>query len=282
MLALLGIIGLAASTVVAFYAINRATAGRLEFSVWKVISGKGHGHSYADVNGVRIYYETYGSGRPVLVLHGGSGFIELMHYQIRSLAERRFVVAPDLRAHGRSTDSDAPLSYALMADDMLKLLDKLEIDRTDVVGWSDGGIIGLDLAMNHPERVGRLVTIGANFDVEGLLYKPAFNGKIPPTPGFYKRNSPDPARWQVLYTKLITMQQTQPHYTLDELNKIKSPTLIIAGEFDIIKREHTDQLTKSIPEGREAIVKGGTHILPIEKPEIVNSLIEEFLDEQYP
>jgi pimeloyl-ACP methyl ester carboxylesterase len=102
----------------------------------------------------------------VLVLHGGAGFIEVMHYQIRALAANRFVVARS-RAHGRSTNPDAPLSYALMADDMLNLLDKLEIDRADVVGWSDGGTIGLDLAMHHPERVGRLVRAapGTSFSV---------------------------------------------------------------------------------------------------------------------
>jgi pimeloyl-ACP methyl ester carboxylesterase len=103
----------------------------------------------------------------VLVLHGGFGFIESMHYQISALAANRFVIAPDSRAHGRSSDSNQPLGYELMANDMLKLLDKLNIAETDVVGWSDGAIIGLDLAMHHPERVRRLVAFGADYDVDG-------------------------------------------------------------------------------------------------------------------
>jgi pimeloyl-ACP methyl ester carboxylesterase len=140
----------------------------LVFTVWRAVSSEAHGGQYANINGVRIWYETYGSGPPVLVLHGGTGSLEDMHKQIRALAATRFVVALDSRGHGRSTDSDAPLSYTLMADDMLRLLDHLNIRQTDIVGWSDGGIIGLDLAMHHPERVGRLVAIGANYDVDGL------------------------------------------------------------------------------------------------------------------
>jgi pimeloyl-ACP methyl ester carboxylesterase len=262
----------------AFYAINRAGAGKPEFYVWEAMSGKAHAGRYADINGVRIYYKTYSSGRPVLVLHGGLGFIEIMHYQIRALAANRFVIAPDSRGHGRSTDSDAPLSYALMADDMLKLLDSLSIDKADIVGWSDGGIIGLDLAMHHPDRVGRLVTIGANYDVDGLLHKPVFDGKIPPAPGFYRRNAPGPAHWPVLYTKIITMQQTQPHYSLDDLGKIKAPTLVMAGEFDVVRREHTNQLAKAIPNGREDIIKAATHNMPLDEPEVVNAHILQFLE----
>lgn len=278
-LALITLSGIAAILGGAFYAINRAGAGKPEFYLWEAISGRAHSGRYAEINGVQIYYKTYGSGRPVLVLHGGAGFIEEMHYQIRALSANRFVIAPDSRAQGRSTDSDMPLSYALMADDMLKLLDSLSIDRVDVVGWSDGGIIGLDLAIHHPERVGRLVTIGANYDVDGLLYKRTFNGEIPRTPGFYWRNAPDPAHWPVLYLKILTMQQTQPHYSIDDLGKITAPTLIMAGEFDIVKREHTDQLAKAISGAQEDIIEGGTHAMPLEKPELVNSHILGFLDQ---
>ena len=273
-----GIAGLIIVLAAAFCAINRAGAGKPEFYVWEAISGKARAGRYADINGVRIYYKTYGSGRAVLVLHGGAGFIEMMHHQIRALAENQFVVAPDSRAHGRSTDSDAPLSYALMADDMLKLLDSLTLDKVDVVGWSDGGIIGLDLAMHHPERVGRLVTIGANYDVDGLVHRPVFDGKIPPTPGFYRRNAPDPAHWPLFYTKLITMQQTQPHYSMDDLGKIKAPTLVMAGEFDVVRREHTDRLAKAIPNGREDIIKAATHNMPLDEPEVVDAHILQFLN----
>ena len=180
-----------AALATAFYRFNRSWVGLPAFYVWKAVSGKAHGGHYADINGIRIYYETYGTGRPVLVLHGGTGFIESVHYQISALAASRFVIAPDSRAHGRSSDSNQPLSYDLMANDMLKLLDKLNIAETDVVGWSDGGIIGLDLAMQHPERVRRLVVFGANYDVDGLDMD-----KCPiPIPSAEDDKIPDPGRF---------------------------------------------------------------------------------------
>lgn len=278
-LTLVASVGLVTTLSAVFYTFNRATAGKPAFYVWEALSSTAHGGRYTDINGVRIYYKTYGAGRPVLVLHGGNGFIEEMHYQIQALAASRFVVAPDSRAQGRSTDSSEPLSYALMADDMLKLLDMLKIQRTDVVGWSDGGIIGLDLAMHHPERVRRLVTIGANYDVDGLTYKPVFDGKIPPAPGFYRRNAPDPAHWPVAYRKVMEMQATEPHYSLEDLHKIRAPTLVMAGQTDAVKREHTDQLAEAIPNGQENIIEGGTHALPLEKPEIVDAHILKFLEQ---
>jgi pimeloyl-ACP methyl ester carboxylesterase len=262
---------------VTLYAINRAGAGKPAFYVWKSFSSKAHGGKYAAINGIDIYYETYGRGQPVLVLHGGACFIECMHYQISGLAESRLVIAADSRAHGRSTDSDAPLSYSLMADDMVKLLTTLGIDKVDVVGWSDGGIIGLDMAMHHPERVAKLVAIGANFDVNGLNQIPTADHTVPPAPGFYRRNAPDPDHWPVLYRKLIAMQGTQPRYTKDDLNRISAPTLIMAGEFDIIKREHTDLLARYISNSQEVIIKNGTHALPLEEPNKVNSHVLSFL-----
>ena len=252
-------------------------AGRLVFAGWRTVSWEAHGGRYANINGVRIWYETYGGGPPVLVLHGGAGSLEDMREQIRALAETHFVVAVDSRGHGKSTDSDAALSYALMADDMLKLLDQLNIRRADIVGWSDGGIIGLDLAMHHPERVGHLVAIGANYDVDGLNEKPDMAESAPPVPGFYARNAPDPSHWPELYRKVVTLWATQPHYTISELGHIKAQVLIMAGEFDVIKRTHTDQLARAIPNAEEAIIRGGTHNMVSRQADAVNARILPFL-----
>ncbi len=163
-----------------------------------------------------------------------------------------------------------------------KLLDLLNIRQTDVVGWSDGGIIGLDLAMHHPERVGRVVAIGANYDVDGLNEKPDLNAPIPPVPGFYQRNAPDPAHWPALYKKVVTMWATQPNYTLADLGRIKAPVLVMAGEFDAIKRTHTDQLAHAIPGAEEAIIAGGTHNVALDKPDEVNARIRAFLARPLP
>jgi len=273
--ALAGIAGFAAALVAAIYTLNEST---LRFHFWKVVAGKAHGGKCVDINDVRIYYETYGAGMPVLVLHGGLGSIEGMGQQIKALANSHFVVAPDSRGHGRSTDSNAPFSYSLMSSDMLKLLDHLQIDQVDVVGWSDGGIVGLDLAIHHPKRIRRLVAISANYDVNGLLESPTSEGEIPHPPLRYRIFAQDRAHWPALYRKVVRMWQTQPHYTLNDLENIKVPTLIMAGELDNIKREHINQLSKAIPNSEEVLIAGATHWLPVEKPDIVNSHILSFLD----
>jgi pimeloyl-ACP methyl ester carboxylesterase len=264
----------------AFYAFNRSAIGIPAFYVWKAISGKAHGGRYADINGIRIYYETYGAGRPVLVLHGDAASIEAMHYQISALAQSRFVIAPDSRAHGRSTDSNQPLSYNLMANDMVKLLDTLNIAETDVVGWSGGGIIGLDLAMHHPERVKRLVVFGATYDVDGLDLERCpmvpSDESIAPMRDFYKRTAPDPNHWPVFFEKINEMER-KLRYSVADLGTIKASTLIMAGEFDCIKRQYTDQLTQAIPGAREEIIKGETHAAPVSQPDVVNADILKFL-----
>jgi pimeloyl-ACP methyl ester carboxylesterase len=273
---------LAALLGAAFFVFNWPNTGRLVFAVWRAVSHEAHGGQYANINHVHIWYETYGSGQPVLILHGGTGSLEDMHDQIRALAATRFVVAVDSRGHGKSTDSDAPLSYALMADDMLKLLDQLNIRQTDIVGWSDGGIIGLELAMHNPERVGRLVVIGANYDVDGLIDKPVLDAAIPPVPGFYARNAPDPSHWPVLYRKVVRLWATQPHYTIEDLEKIEAPVLVMAGEFDVVKRAHTDQLARAIPRAEEHIIPGGTHNVVWSKPDAMNTRILSFLEKPLP
>ena len=276
----MGIASFAAIIGVAIYASDGPVYRWLGFYAWKTYSGQAHGGQYFDARGVSIYYETYGAGPPVLVLHGGLGTIEGMSNLIRALAKSHFVVAADSRGHGRSTDSDEPLGYSLMSDDMANLLNHLNIDPVDVVGWSDGAIIGLDLAMRHPELVRRLVAISANYDVDGLIGEAPSDSDIPAPPLRYRLLARDPAHWPDIYRKVVRMWRTQPHYTLSELGHIKAPTLIMAGEFDIIKRDHSDRLAKAIPASEELIIEGATHTVPNDKPEIVNRQILRFLDEQ--
>jgi pimeloyl-ACP methyl ester carboxylesterase len=260
---------------------NRAAAGIPNFYVWKVVSGYRHNGHRATVNGISIYYETYGHGRPVLLLHGATAFLETMHYFITGLEPAHFVIAVDSRAQGRSTDSDAPISYALMGDDMIKLLDTMHISSTDVVGWSDGGIIGLDMAMKHPDRVRRLVAIGANYDVDGIDPKDFDPNNEQPSSAaklFYERVAPDPSHFPIMYKKVMTMIATQPHYTLAELSQIRCPTLIVAGEHDMILSAHTAQLAAAIPGARKIIVPGASHFGPLEQPQLYDAMVLEFLD----
>ena len=197
------------------WTLDRRLDGVPGFYLWKIASGKAHTGARADVNGVRLYYETYGAGPPVLVLHGGGGTLEGLHYQISRLADDHRVIAPDSRGHGRSTDGPGPLRYADMADDVIALMDRLDVAKADVVGWSDGGIVALDLAMRYPARIGRIVTLGANFKPDGLVDKPALPITVDPHPTgaslLYRLISPTPDQWPTFIAKVETMWATQPH-----------------------------------------------------------------------
>ena len=275
-IALAALAGLAAIVSATIYAVDEPVRRWSQFYLWKAFSGKAHGGRYIRVGDASIYYETFGSGPPVLVLHGGIGYIEDMNFQIRALAESHFVIAVDSRGHGRSTGANGPLSYSLMSDDMVKVLDSLKINQADVVGWSDGAIIGLDLAMRHPTRIRRLVAISANYNPDGLAYTPS----VEPVPRIALRYwllAPDPSQWPNLYRDVVTMWRTQPQYTLNDLGQIETPTLVMAGEHDLIRRAHTDQLAKAIPGSRESIIAGASHAVPMEKPDVVDREILDFL-----
>jgi pimeloyl-ACP methyl ester carboxylesterase len=274
---LLCIAGLIA-VLAAFNPSAEPMRGWFSFYAWRLLSGKAHGGHFVEVNNVSIYYETYGAGHPVLVLHGGLGTLEGMRGQIRALANSHLVIAPDSRGHGRSTDAPQRLTYSVMADDMVQLLDHLKIARVDVVGWSDGGIIGLDLAIRYPQRIGRLVAISANYDPSGIPQDTTTEVVAPRIPIKYWLLAKDPAHWPVFYRKVAEMWRTGPNYSPADLAGIKAPTLIIAGEFDVIKREHTAQLSHAIAGSQEIIVKGATHSVPTDKTDEVNKIILTFLD----
>lgn len=283
------VIWVVASLVAAFdwRSLRNADFATPVFSVWKVVSGRYDGGGYADVDGVRIYYETYGAGPPVLLLHGGLGTLETMHNQIVDLSAHHLVIAADTRGHGRSTDGPGPMHYNDMADDMVGLLDHLSILRADVVGWSDGGIVGLDLAMRHPGRVRRLVAIGANTDPSGLSEAPGALGPdghliVPERPFAYAWQSPTPDQWKTFYAKMICLWRTEPRFTPAELARIAAPTLIVAGERDLIRRAHTDALTRAIPGAQEQIVAGAGHDLPLAKPSLLDPLIDGFISVESP
>ena len=268
-----------------FLALDKATNGILSYYSWKTTSSDSGKGTYSDINGITLYYEVHGKGEPLLLLHGGTAFIESFCRQIPALAREFMVIAPDSRGHGRSGDTDAPLSYRTMADDMVQLLKILNIPRAHIVGWSDGGIIGMDIALRHPEMVNKLVLIGANFDVSGLAaeYIESTKKLTPDAPefaevrDFYNRIAPEPKRWPVLIDKIKTMWLSQPHYSPNELRRIKSPALIIAGENDVIRESHTKEMARLIRGSRHLIVPGASHLVPIEKYETVNREIIGFL-----
>lgn len=262
-------------------AINNVSHGIAGFFVWKFFSGQFHGGHYAEVNGIRLYYEAYGEGPPVLVMHGGTAFIETMHYQIQALAKNHRVIAPDSRGHGRSSDSTAALSYRQMAEDMRELLSQLEINKVDIVGWSDGGNIGLFIARENPTLVNHLVTIGANYHFQG--FDNSYSGLAPDSETFesskmvYEWLSPEPSHWPVFFEKVMVMWKTQPTLQAGDLEAIQAKTMNMAGEFDAILAEHTQSMAAAIPGARLEILKGGDHDIAMNMHDRVNALIVDFL-----
>lgn len=246
---------------------------------------------YAQVNGVRLYYEVHGQGEPVLLLHGGCVSMESFKNQIPTLAKSFQVIAVDSRAHGRSSDADSPLSYQLMASDFVGLLANLKIDSAHILGWSDGGNTALHMAIHYPKTVRKLVLVGAGFDAncvteENQKLTEALSAETWPNAlnqiaETHKAVSPEgPDHWPVLLSKLKAMWLSPYSYSATELAGIRSPTLVLTGDHDsLIRIEHTIQLFQSIPEAQLCILPKTSHYVLWEKPSLSNQIIVDFLKE---
>jgi pimeloyl-ACP methyl ester carboxylesterase len=267
-------------TLAAGWAVNRNLYGIPAFMLWRPSTFEG-AHR-ADVNAISLYYETYGRGRPVIVLHGAMSSLEVMHPFITDLGRDHRVIAIDSRAQGRSGDAAGPLTYAKMAADVIALMDTLGIEKADVIGWSDGGIIGLDMAMKHPTRVRRLVAIGANFTPDGVAPGTFSSEGIAELEtsarALYDLIAPDPSHFDAMLKKVRKMIATEPNYTTGDLGRIRAMTLIVAGEHDIILRPHTDAMAKAIPGATETIVPAAGHDGPLTMPDTYSKLARDFLD----
>jgi pimeloyl-ACP methyl ester carboxylesterase len=244
--------------------------------------------AYADVNGIRVYYEIYGEGEPLLLLHGNSGSIGNFLYQIPELSKHFKVIAVDSRAQGRSTDSDQEITYALMASDMSELIDKLNLGSVHVVGWSDGGNIGLELAFAHPEKVKKLVTFGANYTHENWMAPPdsivmdANDPRLLKATPFLKRYVEERGKLsESVSKKLADLMENYPNLTEEQLRQISVPVLIVAGDHDVINPAQTMALFANLPHSQLFIVPGASHFVPIEQPELVNGEVVRFLSTPY-
>ena len=229
------------------------------------------GH-WAEVNGHRMYYETGGSGRPLLLLHGGGNSIHSSFAkQLDVFARTHAIVAPEQIGHGHTPDVAGPLTYARMADDTAALLVQLKLKDVDVIGWSDGGIVALILAVQHPELVRRLVVSGANFAPEGYF-----------PDDVRQMRAKDVASPTTIAQRLNHLWATSP--TKDELNpellaSLHRRVLVMAGDHDLIQLDHTIALYHALPDARLCILPGTTHSTLIQRPEWVNAIVASFLEE---
>lgn len=237
----------------------------------------------APVNGIDMYYAVYGSGEPLLLIHGGLGHADIWGFQVAKLAEAYTVIVADSRGHGRSTRNADPFGYALMAADYLALLDHLGVAKAALVGWSDGGIIGLEIAMKHPERLTKLFAHAANATVDGVLPTVAedatFGRYIAWMGEDYARLSPTPDQYDAFVEQISAMWASEPAYTNAELRAITVPTAIVLGDHDeAISREHTDHMAAMIPGAKLVILPEASHFAMLQDPDGYTQAVVDFIE----
>ncbi len=250
------------------------------------------------VGDISMYYEIYGKGEPLILLHGGFGSSEMMGGMIAAFSKKYRVIAVDSRSQGRTTDSDEKeLSYAQMALDVNGFMDQLNIKKAKFVGWSDGGDIALELALIHPEKIDKAVIMGANYlgESKGVFLGVDTTWKMnPKDPLFaktkkqmaqyfstYERLAPNKSRIEASRKKVTDNAFKNPNITLAQLKSIQVPFLVMAGDHDMFTLEHTISLYQHLPQASLYIVPDATHISPFEEPELVHSEILRYLAKPY-
>ncbi len=231
---------------------------------------------YYNIRGIKMYCEIYGQGKPLLMIHGNGGSIKSFENNIAFFAKKYKVIVADSRAQGKTIDTNDSLSFEMMADDEAALLEVLHIDSAYILGWSDGGINALLLAMRHPEKVIKLVSTGANLWPDSTALIPSLwkDEKIQAdttnTKYFTAAQKND---W-----KLFLLDWLQPNITLQQLHGIQCPSLIIGGDHDLIRIEHTTVIYQNIPKAYLWIVPNSSHATLIDQRDEFNKKADEFFN----
>lgn len=234
-----------------------------------------------DIDGLRTWTETRGIGdRTVVLLHGGLGNSDDLLGSIGPGLEQRFrVVAFDRRGHGYTADTDEPFHYDDMATHAIAVLERLgESSTVHLVGWSDGGIVALLVALRRPDLVDRLVLIGANFHFDGV-HELDMGGDAPSgmVEGYAQR-SPDGAdHFPAVVQKFMAMVTSEPTLTTADLGRLTKPTLVLVGDDDLVRLDHTVALYEALPAGRLCVVPGASHLVVLERPRLLAEIITDFL-----
>lgn len=240
---------------------------------------------HAPVNGISIWYATFGSGPPVILLHGGLANSNYWGNQVPTLAKTHRVIVMDSRGHGRSTRDSQPYGYTLMASDVIGLMDYLAIPQAAIVGWSDGAIIGLSLAMSHPGRVSRLFAFAANSDPSGVKdvdKSPVFTEFIARGEKEYEALSSTPREYKKFVEEISTMWATQPHWTAADLGRIKVHTWIVDADHDeAIHRENTEFMARSIPDAGLLLQPEVSHFSMLQAPRQFTEDVLLFLERKW-
>jgi pimeloyl-ACP methyl ester carboxylesterase len=236
---------------------------------------------YAPLNGIKIWYAEFGKGEPVILLHGGLANSNYWGLQVPALEKHYRVIVMDSRGHGRSTRNDQPYGYDLMASDVVALMDYLKIKRAAIVGWSDGAILGLDIAIHHPERLTKLFAFAANSDPSGVAdisKSPVFNAYIARAEKEYENLSATPTQYKAFLDQISKMWETQPNFTKADLAGIKTPTWIVDADHDeAIKRENTEFMAAQIPGAGLLLQPEVSHFSFLQDPQQFNNDVLHFL-----
>ncbi len=241
---------------------------------------------FVPINGIRLWYGEYGVrnlGVPVLLLHGGLASSNYFGRLIPVLIGNGYrVIVADSRGQGRSTRSSEPFTYHLLASDMLGLMNQLNLAKVDLVGWSDGGIIGLELAMTHPERIGRLFAFGANVDPSGtktgIDENPIFGEYLRRTKQEYEALSSTPGQYGELRSQVENMWSKEPHYGPEQLARISVPVTIADGQYDeAIRADHDVYMANAIPAANVEFLPNVSHFAMLQNPAEFADAVVSFL-----
>lgn len=244
-----------------------------------------------DAPGFPVHVYDRGDGPVVVFLHGGLESTADHHDLLEALGSCRRVVGPDRRGHGRTADVAGAYTYSAMVDETAAVIDALCVGAVDVVGFSDGANIGIELALQRSDLVRSLVAISGNLDAEGL--EPNMRERLahpdPDSPGLQQVRdahavlSPDGAdHWSTFHRKVCAMGATGPHLSLNAIGSIACPVLVVSGDDDVVQLEHTVDLYRALPDAQLAVVPGTSHLLLHEKPTLLADLVTSFLTEPEP
>jgi pimeloyl-ACP methyl ester carboxylesterase len=234
-----------------------------------------------------MYYEEYGtpSKPPVVLLHGGMSGAHTWSSQIEPLSQRYRVLVPEQQGHSHTPDLNEPLTYQAMASDTAEFLETVVGRKAHLVGHSDGGILGLFIALQRPDLLDRAVVIGANYHKDGL-FCPTLPNASPEGDEFAtarnrygELSAEGPEHWPVIFAKTQQMWLTEPTLSLSDIARITAPVLVMVGDDDVIAHSHSLELYEALAEGQMAMIPGTSHGVKKEKPEIVNRFILDFLGE---
>jgi len=242
---------------------------------------------YVAHDGAQIWYATYGSGSPVILLHGGLGHSGNWGYQVPALVRSGYrAVLIDSRGHGRSTRDARPFTYELMASDVSAVMDTLNLEKAGLVGWSDGACTALILAAKAPARVAGVFFFACNMDPSGtkeIEFSPSLKRCFDRHMKDYARLSATPDQFDEFSDAVGLMQRTQPNYSANDLAQISVPVVIVQSEHDeFIKREHAEYLARSIPNAEFIDLPGVSHFAPLQRPEQFNRVMLAFLGKVLP